>query len=83
MIARSDRVVPHTDEGLGDEVRAKPHSGSAAPTMRVLPKAPDIVWGAKAEPSVSHPGGFAVSHRPRRGKFFVSCARVCAGRNVM
>jgi hypothetical protein len=49
MIARSDRVVSHTDEGLGDEVCAPAHSGSTAPTI-----APGTAnrWGAKAKPPV-------------------------------
>jgi hypothetical protein len=36
MIARSDRVLLHTDKGLGDEVHIflfLLHSGSTAPTM--------------------------------------------------
>jgi hypothetical protein len=61
MIARSDRVVPLTDEHLGDEVCAPAHSGSTAPTMLGSPKALGIVWGAKAEPPVFNmAGGFAV-----------------------
>jgi hypothetical protein len=52
MIVRSDRDRPPS----GDEVRANPQSGSAAPTTL------GIVWGAKAEPPVYlFPGGFAVN----------------------
>jgi hypothetical protein len=53
MIARSDRVVPLTDEGLGDEVCSLLRSPVRQPRR--------FVRGVKAEPSVSHPGGFAVN----------------------
>jgi hypothetical protein len=36
------------------------HTGSTSPTMS---PATTNRWGAEAEPSVSHPGGFAVNAR--------------------
>jgi hypothetical protein len=59
MIARSDRVV-----SLSIHQGTPRNSGSTAPTMS---PATTNRWGAKAEPSVSHPGGFAVNARKTRG----------------
>jgi hypothetical protein len=57
MIARSD-LVPLLQAIRGDEVH-----GTSALRFDSPDDCPGTAnrWGAKAEPSVSHPGGFAVN----------------------
>jgi len=52
MIARSDRVVSHTDEGLGDEVRVTAAVRFDSPDDAVSSLDTGIIRDAKAKPLV-------------------------------
>jgi len=63
MIARSDRVVSHTDEGLGDEVRVTAAVRFDSPDDAASPEGAVHCLGrlGRAAGFLHFPGGFAVT----------------------